>query len=229
MTLAPRIDPEIRGVPGSRAEMNVTCAAPACISRSQQGHHMWPRSYLRGQPTEWVRLPSGKVVSNVVGLCVRHHNDVTGAIGGHKAMIRLEMGDQFIWLHKGITSQSWVNEGPIHPQPVDGAVDNLESQVAHHHVELAEGQRCESCGYEKPVKRAPGPKRQRKTWAALVPDDSEDGAEILDSHVEQIAAYLGLSVEEGIRSVRYHVVEKALYFVVMNPRLLIEDLGGGDE
>ena len=110
MTLAPRIDPEIRGVPGSRAEMNVTCAAPACISRSQQGHHMWPRSYLRGQPTEWVRLPSGKVVSNVVGLCVRHHNDVTGAIGGHKAMIRLEMGDQFIWLHKGITSLSWVLE-----------------------------------------------------------------------------------------------------------------------
>jgi hypothetical protein len=139
------------------------------------------------------------------------------------------MGDQFIWLHKGITSQSWVNEGPLHPQPVDGAEDNLESQVAHHHVELAEGQRCESCGYEKPVKRKPGPKRSRKTWSALVPDDSEDGAEILDSHVEQIAAYLGLSTEEGIRSVRYHVVEKALYFVVMNPRLFIEDLGGGDD
>jgi hypothetical protein len=145
-------------------------------------------------------------------------------------MIRLEPDENFVWLHKGITSQSWTHNGLLHPQPTRAAGEvNLESQVAHHHVELAEGERCESCGYEKPIKRAPGPKRPRKTWAALVPDDSEDGAEILDSHVEQIAAYLGLSVEEGIRSVRYHVVEKALYFVVMNPRLFIEDLGGGDE
>jgi hypothetical protein len=191
---------------------------------------MWPRSYLRGQPTEWVALPSGLIISNVIGLCVRHHNDVTGAIGGHKACIRLELGDQMVWLHKSITTGGWVNEGPILPQPTR-ANGNLESQVhaKEAHVHLEEGERCESCGYQKPVKRAPGPKRQRKTWAALVPDDSEDGAEVLDTHVEQIAAYLGLSTDDGIRSVRYYVVEKALVFVTMNARLFIEDLGGGDE
>jgi hypothetical protein len=230
MSLAPLIHPEIRGVEGKRAEQNRVCAAPGCVSMSQHGHHLWARSYLRGQPTEWVHLPSGLVVSNVIGLCVRHHNEVTGDVGGHKAHIKLAPGNTFLWLE--MRDGLFVNKGELFPQPMRaGGEENLESQVtaAHAHVDLAEGERCGSCGYQKPVKRPPGPKRARKTWGCIVPDDDEDGADVLDTHVEQIAAYLGLSTEEGIRSVRYHVVEKALYFVTMNQRLFIEDLGGGDE
>src|SRR4051812_45303724 len=92
MTLAPSSDFGIRGIEGKRYELNAMCAAPGCNERAVHGHHLWPRSFLRGQPQDWVQTPDGLVIGNKVGLCVEHHGDVTGDVGGHRARITFIAG-----------------------------------------------------------------------------------------------------------------------------------------
>jgi len=162
MSLAPAVHPAIRGVEGKARPVEKTCCAPGCISMSQQGHHLWSRSFLRGQPYDWVKLPSGRVVSNVVGLCMRHHNEVTGGVGGHQAMIRLEPDETFIWLTPDtgdINQPVWVHQGLLHPQPWSSTPVEIappapvQPSPEHSHPNLDEGETCDSCGYTRPVKR----------------------------------------------------------------------------
>ncbi|MCP6726399.1 hypothetical protein NL526_30540, partial [Klebsiella pneumoniae] len=72
---------------GNAYDVNPICAHPNCNKRSAHAHHMWPRSYLRGQPYDWVRLPDGTILGNRIGLCVEHHEMVTGEIGGYRARL----------------------------------------------------------------------------------------------------------------------------------------------
>src|SRR5262245_53266648 len=130
MTLAPVHSVEIRGVKGPPGELAQTCSANGCISRSQQRHHLWPKSYLRGQPFEWVQVPWGKVIQNSTGLCVRHHDAVTI----HKAAILVE-GSHFMWAERTGVGD-WEIMGPLMPQPhVAGEHDDDRP-----HASLAEGE-----------------------------------------------------------------------------------------
>ena len=188
---------------------------------------MWSRSFLRGQPTEWVRLPGGRVVTNVMGLCLRHHKAVTGGVGGHMAMIKLE-GDYFLWLESN--GPEWENLGPLFPQP--WSETPLPSEPLEHphrspseaHLHLEEGETCDSCGYTRPTKRVNAPKRSSKTYSLVVPEDSEIGADILDEWVEQFAVVLGFGDDLSSRLVRYHVFVAVFAWAMQNRQQFIEDV-----
>jgi hypothetical protein len=226
VSLAPAVHPDIRGVEGKAHPVNPICVVPGCISKSQQAHHLWARSYLRGQPTEWVRLPSGRVVSNTVGLCLRHHAAVTGGVGGHQAMVRLETDDSFLWLERvegdwhnmGLLTPQPYSETPIEPRQTEAAI--METQHEH----LAPGETCEHCGYTRPKTRQPGPRRPVKTWAALVPDDAEIGADVLDEWIEQFAVVLGFGDDVQQRLVRYHTLVAVLAWAMQHRQEFIADV-----
>jgi len=232
MSLAPLVHPAIRGVEGKAHPPDRICAAPGCISVSQQAHHLWPRSYLRGQPTEWVSLPSGRIVANTIGLCMRHHGFVTGGIGGHMAMVRMEPDERFVWLTPTETDHGpgWQNEGLLHPQPWStnpvGLVEpSLPGKTAlQSHPNLAEGETCGSCGYTRPVKREAGPKRKSKTYTMSVPDDAEIGTDVLDDWVESIAVILGFGTDVSQRLVRYHTIVACLAWTMQNRQAFLEDI-----
>jgi hypothetical protein len=230
VTLAPLIDPAIRGVEGKRRELNATCAAPGCITPSQEGHHLWPRSYLRGEPTEWVRLPSGRVIANVVGLCRRHHNEVTGAPGGHKAMIQLTPDEVLIWLSVDEFSaeSAWVHHGLLHPQPFSETPVKITQpkKKPHHHTDLEEGETCQSCGYTRPLKKKsePGPKRRAKSYTMRVPDDSEIGSDVLDEWVAQFATILGFGEDAQKSLTRYHVFAVVMAWAMQHRQDFVKDI-----
>jgi hypothetical protein len=238
MSLAPAVHPDIRGVEGKARPVETTCCVPGCISLSQQGHHMWSRSFLRGQPYDWVKLPSGRVISNVVGLCMRHHNAVTGEIGGHGSMIRLESDETFIWLDverdydvPGVQT-NWIHRGLLHPQPhsetpVEKPVEPVEKpplSAAHSHPDLEPGEQCGSCGYTRPLPKEPGAKRPSKTYTLIVPDDAEVGADVLDDWIEQFAVILGFGSDVSQRLVRYHVMVAVLAWAGMHRAEFIADI-----
>jgi hypothetical protein len=234
VTLAPAVHPAIRGVEGKARPVEKTCAAPGCISLSQQAHHIWSRSFLRGQPYEWVALPSGRVISNTIGLCMRHHAEVTGGIGGHAAMIRLEADETFIWLQAGVEDgvATWTHQGLLHPQPWSETplpeedpvpVPETRSAAEHHH-DLEPGETCDSCGYTRPPKRAVGHKRGAKTYTLVVPDDAEIGADILDDWVEQFAVILGFGDDLSSRLVRYHVMVAVFAWCMQNRSQFVKDI-----
>jgi hypothetical protein len=222
VSLAPLVHPAIRGVEGKRHPVAQVCVAPGCISLSQEGHHMWSRGALRGEPTEWVRLPSGRVVSNVVGVCRRHHGMLTGGIGGHMAAIQLEPDETFIWLEP--IAGGWMNIGQLFPQPFSETPVEPHTEEAPAHNDLAVGQTCESCGYTRPAKRDALPKRPTKTYTMVVPDDAEIGGEVIDEWVEQLAVILGFGDDVTQRLVRYHTITAALAWVMMNRQQFIEDI-----
>ena len=214
MTLAPVHSVEIRGVKGPPGLLGPTCSANGCISRSQQRHHLWPKSYLRGQPYEWVQVPWGKVVQNSTGLCVRHHDMVTI----HRAAVLVE-GSHFMWAEKN-TLNEWEIQGPLMPQPhVAGEHEGNDKP----HATLAEGESCPTCGYQKPVQREPTAARATSIWGVTVPRDSELGAEVLDEWVDNFAVLLGFG-DENSRLKRYHVLSVILAWAAQHKPLLIQDI-----
>src|SRR5262245_54385700 len=173
------------GVKGKAAPRNEICAVPRCGDASAHGHHIYPRSHLRGQPYEWVRLSDDRVISNTIGLCFMHHDWVTGSpYHGHRA--RLDWQDGALWWIRLQDVPPHVEYvGPLDPQPLSGEVEaGAEAPASprpqHQHPHLAPGETCEACGYTRPVPREPGPKRRALTWGVSVPADVELGAEVLD-------------------------------------------------
>jgi hypothetical protein len=225
VSLAPAIDTLICGVQGKPPARNEWCPIPGCVARAQSGHHMWARSYLRGQPYDWVQLPSMAVVCNVMGVCLRHHHDLTGDLGGHKGWIKLEHGDVFVYYES--VGQSWQPVGPLSPQPkiiaTEGERRRQGDSAERAHLHLKEGETCTTCGYTRPVRREPLPKRKTKSWTVEVPEDSEIGADVLDDWVEQFAALLGF--EDSKKGVtRYHVLAVVLAWCMQNKREFIEEI-----
>jgi hypothetical protein len=215
VTLAPVHSVEIRGVKGPPGEVATRCSVPDCISLSQQRHHLWPKSYLRGQPQDWVQVPWGVVVQNTTGLCIRHHEMVTI----HKAAILVE-GNHFMWAER--EEGEWLVRGALFPQPhVSGETD--ERRTHKPHAGLAEGETCPACGYQRPKKRKAGPARVTSSWGVTVPRDTEIGAEVLDEWVDNFAVMLGFG-EETSRLKRYHVLCVILAWAAQHKPLLIQDI-----
>jgi len=217
VTLAPLVSPEVRGVEGKPGDVQGECVSPGCHSQAQQRHHLWPKSYLRGQPYEWVRV-NGRTIQNSVGLCVPCHLAVTGEVGGHRAHIRYDEGvGLFEWWAKG-EGDSWFFVGPLDRQQL------VDPQPEVKKIRAKEGL-CPECGRPLPHEKhgEPGPRRKVTTWGVLVPDDAEVGSDVLDDQIEQFAALLGFG-EAPSRLKRYHVIALVLAWAMLNGQKFLEDL-----
>jgi hypothetical protein len=217
MTLAPLISSEIRGIDGKPGDVQGECVAPGCHSPAQQRHHLWSRSYLRGQPYEWVAV-SGRKMQNSIGLCVACHSAVTGEIGGHRAHIRYRPDlSIFEWWAKG-AGDEWFYVGPIDRQRFIDA--QPEARRIRHQENL-----CPECGRPKakPHAHAAGPKRKVTTWGVVVPDDGEVGSDVMDDYITQFAVMLGFG-DAPARLQRYHVLALVLAWAAMNKEQFLRDL-----
>jgi len=217
VTLAPLVIPEIRGIEGKPAELSQWCVVPGCLSLTQQRHHLWPKSYLRGQPYEWIEI-AGRVIPNSVGLCVRHHNEVTSPVGGHRAKITYDQNTGLFEWWVADEDGDWFSHGLIRGQTL------VAPEPEAKRVRREEGL-CPTCGHvqrERPKTVDGLPKRKAKTWSLLVPDDGEAGTDILDTYVEDLAVLMGLDPTSP-RLLRYHVLVPALEWVMQNRTAFIAD------
>lgn len=223
MTLAPLVSPEIRGIEGKPGEVKGECASPGCHSQAQQRHHLWPKSYLRGQPYEWVEI-RGHPLQNSVGLCVACHSAVTGDVGGHRAHIRYDidrglfewwvMGDDGSWFFV-----DWLRRG----------FETGEPEAVP--IRKAEGL-CGECGrplrtHESREQKLGLKPRKVSTWGVIVPDDGEVGSDVMDDWVDQFSMLLGFG-EAPARLRRYHVLAVVLAWAMMNKESLLSDLEEAD-
>jgi hypothetical protein len=218
VTLAPLVREDIRGVEGKPAPLTEWCVVPGCISKAQQRHHLWPKSYLRGQPYEWVRIGE-RTIPNSVGMCVTHHAWVTGEPGGHRGKVTWsEALGLFEWWELDAEGD-FQNRGPLRGQ----ALVDPEPEVRR--VRREEGL-CPTCGRVAPREKAKTqnghPKRPTKSWNILVPTDSEAGGDVLDVYVEDLAVLMGLDPESP-RLLRYHVLVPVLEWVNQNKTEFIAD------
>lgn len=220
MTLAPLVSPEVRGMEGKPGDVSGECVAPGCHSPAQQRHHLWPKSYLRGQPYEWVKV-NGRSMQNSVGLCVACHSAVTGEIGGHRAHIRYNEGVSIFewWARSSIPGDSWFYVGPIDKQRF------VDAKPEARRIRAQEGL-CPECG--RPVKshaerHPPGPRRRVTTWSVVVPDDGEVGSDQMDDWIEQFAVMLGFG-DAATRLQRFHVLSLLLAWAAMNKEQFLRDL-----
>lgn len=208
MTLLP-VEAPVRGIAGKRYTVGPRCANPVCARWADDPHHIFRRSALGGDFT-WVEV-AGWTVGNITGLCWRCHRDVTGEVGGHKNAIRLDLEQKiFYWCaveQKPNRELVFLRVAPLEPQPP--TPDALPSAPS------AQGasESCPFCGATKrparPSATPAGERRRRKSWTVSVPDDAENGAEILDTFVDEIAALLGAG-DWHERNKRYWALVHAL-------------------
>jgi hypothetical protein len=202
LTLVPLDSNLVRGVEGKPPALAVVCGKPGCNRFASERHHLWPKSWLRGQPYEWVVLPNGDVIENSVGLCTLHHGHITGEVGGHKARILLFEDNVLQWHDRN--GDEWTYVGILG--------DSLDHQ---------DEERCPTCGHVKQQAK-PLAKRPAKSWNVTVPDDEEDGAVVLDSYVEDFAGIFGFA-DKSARLRRYHVLARVLQWASVNRIDLIRE------
>lgn len=218
MTLAPLVDPSVRGVEGKPAAIGGWCVVPGCISKAQQRHHLWPKSYLRGQPYEWVSVHD-RTLPNSVGTCVTHHNWVTGGPGGHRAKITYSptLG-LFEWWERD-TNGDFILRGPLRGQAL------VDPEPEARRVRRQEGL-CPTCGRALPHehrKTQDGlPKRPVETWTVTVPKDSEIGADVLNVYVEDLGVLMGFE-NMNARLLRYHVLAPVLAWVTQEKARFVRE------
>lgn len=190
MTLLPSSDFGIRGHAGNAYDVPETCSHPTCGKYSAHVHHCWPRSYLRGQPYEWVFLENidhgrglahSVVIGNRLGFCVEHHDNLTGEIGGYKARLVWETG--VMWWDDRVRAGAYVEDplgppggilqpdlwsriGPTKHQPPvmlpNGDVRVRRDVVeSHTHATQADADVCPTCGHHKAKPERSEPKPGR--------------------------------------------------------------------
>ena len=212
------------GVVGPPYKVGPRCSAPQCNRPVDHGHHIFRRSALGGA-FFWVQLPDGQVVGNLTGLCAPCHDRVTGELGGHRSWIRWRAG-RYVWGDVPGDAQTppdfdldFVEVGPLDPQPPAPEILDVSQP------EAVEPDRCPQCGH--PRRRAPAlptaGARRRKTWTVKVPDDHEDGADILDTLVDDLAPLLGI---DPTASGRYHVLVPVLVYAQQDKREFTRAIAG---
>jgi hypothetical protein len=202
---------------------------------------MWPRSFLRGQPYEWVVLLDGTIIGNRSGLCGLHHDACSSPIGGHKARIKFE-GGIFYWEEKKHVYRDagtgewpkfedsgevvWTRVGLLEPQPPGALTEMAPSAVHPTAKQAAPEEVCPTCGHHKVKKKkevAPGPPRKTKEWTLVVPDDAEIGSDVLDEWADLFATMLGFD-DASSRLRRYHSVATVFAWVMQHQDEFIADL-----
>jgi hypothetical protein len=236
MTLLPSSDFGIRGHPGNAYNVDPQCSHPNCIKPAAHTHHCWPRSYLRGQPYEWVKIDD-VVIGNRLGFCVEHHDMLTGEIGGYRARLIWEAGVMW-WEDRNragpqnenpplpnhrAASIGWIRVGPTRNQPP------VAGKHSRDHQDLAEGEVCPTCGHHKTSARAlPKPGRVGgpvKEWVAA---GDPEGAALLDEHVEDFAIVLGMS-DWTKKQKRYHVTSIVFAWAQQHREEFISDVAEAAE
>ena len=221
MTLAPLVNPTVHGVAGKPGILGFHCAAPSCRRPAQQRHHIWPKSFLRGQPYEWVSV-NGIVLQNSCGLCMGHHAEVTGEPGGHAAKIVFNEGLQVLEWWEAVPHNDWA---------CLGLLDGEEMPLVHQTeagIERVKEDLCPSCGKPNRKESKALPKRKTKAWTVKVPDDAEDGAAVLDEYVDDLSVALGFGDEsKGVR--RFHVLANVLLWVTQMKHEFLADWSEADK
>jgi hypothetical protein len=222
MTL-PAVDSwNVHGLKGEALKVGPRCSQPACGRFAEHAHHIVRRSQLGGA-FDWVEI-DGVVYANKTGLCVEHHDDVTGRTGGHRAAIRL-VEDGWSWC--GVETRPdgaivYLPFAPLDPQPP--TPDSL--------ARASNGtgsDNCPFCGQqtrrraEAAPPKPPRGRRRRKSWCIEVPDDHEDGADVLDALVDDLALLLGITPN---RTGRYFVVVPTLVYAQQDRKAFLDSLAG---
>jgi len=149
-----------------------------------------------GRPCDWVEVEE-QVHPNLLPLCWRHHEDVTGDVGGYRAGIRYEPESGCIY---------WCD-------------DNGEQELVWgdaRQVERAADQPdfCKECGRRKPRRPvADGVIREARPKTRLVltvpQDERENGEAIVRDLLSQACELLGRSDQES-----YYALVESLYWFV---------------
>jgi len=209
---------ELRAVKGPEYKVSGWCSNPGCNRTSDSAHHIVRRSQVK--TTDWVEI-HGRVYANKTGLCWRCHDEINT---GRKA-IRLIEGE-FIWcevISLGNGKVDFQKVWPLAPQPP--TPESLAERASGHDTE--ESETCPTCGQAKRRRRAPGgpgPARRRKTWTVKVPADAEeDGAEVLDTLVDDLAPLLNVEPDQGGR---YYVLVPALYYAQQDRKRFLDAIVG---
>jgi len=221
VTLSPTENRQVRGVKGPPYKVGPICSNPNCTAWADDPHHLWRRSELGG-PFDWVAiLVNGeeRIVANKTGLCVPCHRDVTGGPGGHRARIVYDEGlGTFGWAL--VTPQGEHMTGALDPHPP--TLETLSRALGH----SPESEACPFCG-QQPRRRASVSRqtgaRRRKSWRVMVPDDAENGAEILDTLVEDVGLTIGV---DPVNSGRYYILLPVLYHACQSKTALVDSLKG---
>jgi hypothetical protein len=216
MTL-PAVDTwNLRGETGPPYKVGPLCSSPGCKRFADHAHHIVRRSALGGD-FAWV-LIDDKLFANLTGLCAAHHDEITGRVGGHRAAIRLEEEDgESIFYWCSLTERNgavvYLPFAPLEPQPP--SPESLAQRASHTHD--PDSEHCPFCGQTRrrrtTTSQPTGGRRRRKSWTIKVPADGEDGAEILDTLVDDLAPLIGI---DPTASGRYFVVAVALVYAQQN-------------
>lgn len=194
MTKRPIESHDVEGFDGPAYDLNILCAAPGCLERADDTHHVWRRSFLGG-PFTYVKLPDDSTLGNIIGLCRKHHIQVTD----DAAWITWE-NSQLCWTTDNQVTLPLAFQPPhalgevrtppselIPEAALDSTLDDvlttdLTQTVVHENE-------CPTCHqpFPKPkVERQKEEKRPRRTWSITVPvDQRENGAETLDTLLEE--------------------------------------------
>jgi hypothetical protein len=225
MTLNAWKGPQLRGVAGPAYQVGPWCSNPGCRREAQHAHHIFRRTDQRlGAPFDWVEI-KGVVYQNKTGVCARCHDDLTGSVGGHRAAIKI-VGPDYDWTWMWCTVHESYGVGevitplaPIEPQPLTPEALAL-SRVPD---DPWEPEKCPTCGHVTRARPTRTGGRARKSWTILVPDDAEDGAEILDVLVDDMGMILGIETNQ---TGRYYVVLPCVYYAHQEKARFLQSLKG---
>lgn len=232
MTRLPHDNRDVKGRDISTAQkLEEVCSHPFCDVRGRENlelHELWPRSFLRGQPIEFVELWDGTVVGNQVYLCNAfkngHHQRITENID----QIYWQ-GQRFIW-----DNADWMDVGDTtlnpHP-PLFGP--HKPSKGKHPLYGTSPGG---DAGYVLEGLTGPCPKcngrgevvienklkekaRNRVSKSIRVPkDEQENGVEVLEDMLVQVEEILRPG--EKPRS-PYYTLTDALGLVIVNKDVIL--------
>lgn len=215
----------IRGVKlGPRYDYKVgpQCSVPGCSSWAQGAHHIASAGGGGlGVAFDWVEI-DGTVVGNKTGLCYEHHN--VAIHDQAKAEIKWIDGAYWWCLMGGskLTNDREAHAvGPLTYQPP--TPDSLVEQTSG---PVVESDHCPMCGQTKRRRLSSPPGgRRRKTWIVKVPDEEvEDGADVLDTLVENLA--LLVPNADASATGRYYVLVPVLAYATMNTKNFLETMSG---
>jgi hypothetical protein len=173
-----------------------TCRVPGCRRPATDPHHIVSRGRI-GFPARYIML-DGQLVPNVAGLCAFHHNRIT-------------IGESLIcWILRRWHYRSPERDGPDPLLPL-GNEGCIRATGARY---------CPVCG-RPPVPRDPykHTARPRRPVTIRVPDDAENGAEILASLVEQVGERIGLH-DPTSPGAAYYAISAALSACIIDPAQL---------
>lgn len=204
MTRLPAENRNVTGIEYSEGfpkyKVGPLCSAPGCSRLADHAHHIWRRSFLAGD-YGWVKLWNDTIVQNLCALCHMHHQLVT-----ENEVIIVYQSEKFWW-----------NDGKqafaLDPQPkVWGApshVTELPEKDDQHVHAPGSVEKCPTCrrSLPRPAARSEA-KRPRRDWKVTVPvDERENGADVLDTLIEEAQKILG---HDETKQARYFTLAQVL-------------------